>query len=447
MKNIYQHVVESGKTYFAFSKFILLLFVFLTSIGISTAQNQTIEYKTYSNICHGCTVYTGFSTSTWDASIVSFDAGYGDLNEGGDGTLMQVEMYASGGLWRVRTNMRTHSSSPKFEVRVMFISKGLSKTNGLVVKSNGNVGIGTNSPSEKLQVNGRIFLGVHSTGAGVWYDVANSNHDWFVGVDYGNPGFRFNNKKLNNNVMNISLDGNVGINTIEPTEKLVVNDGRVRINGSANTYLSVVETGSGGESRFWTHTDGELFIQNSSGIRFTSIGGGNSYAAISSTGNLGVGIIDPAEKLHVVGNAKISQNIDAGGDGDFEGNVVVGGTGTFNGNLTVGSSSDVANIRLYGTAQVKEMHMDPTANWSDFVFEENYDLRSLEEVETFIEENNHLPDVPSAQQVAEEGYNQTEINALLLQKIEELTLYLIELKKENQQLIQTVMGAQSSEKY
>lgn len=76
----------------------------------------------------------------------------------------------------------------------------------------------------------------------------------------------------------------------------------------------------------------------------------------------------------------------------------------------------------------------PRATWSDFVFSKDYALKTIPEVEEFISENNHLPDVPSAKQVAEEGYSQHDMNKILLQKIEELTLYTIQQQKEIQEL-------------
>lgn len=71
----------------------------------------------------------------------------------------------------------------------------------------------------------------------------------------------------------------------------------------------------------------------------------------------------------------------------------------------------------------------PKSTWADFVFSRNYNLKPLKEVESFIAENEHLPDVPSAAQVAEEGYSQHDMNKVLLQKIEELTLYIIKQQK------------------
>ena len=76
----------------------------------------------------------------------------------------------------------------------------------------------------------------------------------------------------------------------------------------------------------------------------------------------------------------------------------------------------------------------PKSTWAGFVFSRNYNLKPLKEVESFIAENEHLPDVPSAAQVAEEGYSQHDMNKVLLQKIEELTLYIIKQQKELEEL-------------
>ncbi len=72
----------------------------------------------------------------------------------------------------------------------------------------------------------------------------------------------------------------------------------------------------------------------------------------------------------------------------------------------------------------------PTGTWADFVFDKDYHLRPIHELEQYVDSCGHLPDVPSAEEVAAEGYSQHEINKVLLQKIEELTLYIIEQQKE-----------------
>lgn len=71
-----------------------------------------------------------------------------------------------------------------------------------------------------------------------------------------------------------------------------------------------------------------------------------------------------------------------------------------------------------------------TADWSDKVFDKSYSLKSLSEVESYITKNRHLPDIPSAEEVVKDGIDIQQMDAKLLQKIEELTLYVIDLKKE-----------------
>ena len=85
-------------------------------------------------------------------------------------------------------------------------------------------------------------------------------------------------------------------------------------------------------------------------------------------------------------------------------------------------------------AEKLKVAVKTTADWADYVFAKDYQLKSLEDVETFINQNNHLPDVPSAQDVVNGGIDVAKMDALLLQKIEELTLYMIELKKQNEAL-------------
>ena len=71
---------------------------------------------------------------------------------------------------------------------------------------------------------------------------------------------------------------------------------------------------------------------------------------------------------------------------------------------------------------------------ADYVFDEDYDLKSLDEVEAFVKENKHLPGIPSASKMKEEGMSLSEMSNLLLEKVEELTLHLIRVEKENRAL-------------
>ena len=88
-------------------------------------------------------------------------------------------------------------------------------------------------------------------------------------------------------------------------------------------------------------------------------------------------------------------------------------------------------LAVEGSIGAREVKVTATG-WSDFVFKKEYDLPTLEEVEKHIAEKGHLKDIPSEEEVLKNGINLGEMNSKLLQKIEELTLYMIEMKKENE---------------
>lgn len=103
----------------------------------------------------------------------------------------------------------------------------------------------------------------------------------------------------------------------------------------------------------------------------------------------------------------------------------------------VASSAMHNNINLVlsydGMLMAKEVKVT-LSGWPDYVFGEDYKLMSLGETEEYIKENGHLPGVPSAQEVEEEGLSLGEMNARLMQKVEELTLHVIELQKQIEEL-------------
>ena len=106
-----------------------------------------------------------------------------------------------------------------------------------------------------------------------------------------------------------------------------------------------------------------------------------------------------------------------------------------NGNVGIGTDQLTENYKLSveGNIRAREIEVNATT-WADYVFDADYYLAPLTVVEEYIAENNHLPNVPSEEEVLEEGINLGEMDAILLRKIEELTLYMIELKKENEEL-------------
>ncbi|ACU03274.1 hypothetical protein [Pedobacter heparinus] len=102
-----------------------------------------------------------------------------------------------------------------------------------------------------------------------------------------------------------------------------------------------------------------------------------------------------------------------------------------NGNLSIGSPNSYGyRLAVNGNIRAKEIKVENT-NWPDYVFTTDYQLPTLQQTEQHIKERGHLPGVPSAAEVKANGIDLGEMNAKLLQKIEELTLYLIEIKKES----------------
>lgn len=105
----------------------------------------------------------------------------------------------------------------------------------------------------------------------------------------------------------------------------------------------------------------------------------------------------------------------------------------------------IFKLHAGGILQTREVWVDAN-NWPDYVFTPSYNLKPLSEVKTFIQTNGHLPNVPSAEEVKEKGVNLAENDKVLLEKVEELTLYLIQLEErlaEQEKTIQILQNGQS----
>ncbi len=103
------------------------------------------------------------------------------------------------------------------------------------------------------------------------------------------------------------------------------------------------------------------------------------------------------------------------------------------GNVGIGITNPTEKLVVDGKILAEEIKVQNVPA-SDYVFEPDYALRSIQEVESFVKENKHLPDVPSSEEFKENGVGLGEMDNMLLRKVEELTLYVIELKKENEEL-------------
>lgn len=117
-----------------------------------------------------------------------------------------------------------------------------------------------------------------------------------------------------------------------------------------------------------------------------------------------------------------------------------------NGSVGIGTTNIDNTYKLFveGGIRSRKLKVDQSA-WPDYVFDTAYQLRPLAAVQEFIDQKKHLPDVPSAQEVEKEGLDIGETQAVLLRKIEELTLYIIELNKRLEELEKTNNEAASEQ--
>lgn len=174
---------------------------------------------------------------------------------------------------------------------------------------------------------------------------------------------------------------------------------------------------------------------------------------LPTTGNVGIGLLNPGAPLHIL-KASVPETSVAlqewspmigGYDLNLSHHNSVSGIDyrftqyhagtpmpvlTFRaGNVGIGTLNPLAKLSVDGLIMAREIRVDITA-FPDYVFEDDYPLRPLSDVKAFIKQNKHLPEIPSEKEVSANGVKLGELNKLLLKKIEELTLYLIEQKED-----------------
>lgn len=104
-----------------------------------------------------------------------------------------------------------------------------------------------------------------------------------------------------------------------------------------------------------------------------------------------------------------------------------------NSNFGIGTNHPLYKLDVRGTVRADEILVNNVSG-ADFVFDDSYQLRPLSELKEFVEENQHLPEIPSAAEMQENGVNMNDFQMQLLQKVEELTLYIILQEQRIQEL-------------
>ncbi len=296
-------------------------------------------------------------------------------------------------------------------------SKWIRSGSDLFNANDGNVGIGESSPSYSLYVKKNIpNIAL--------YDADNPAFSGVIQGDTNNLEIRaarvllpFSSSDPGNVVLQasqslgnglVSAAGNVGIGTYDPVDKLSLSGSLGLFNGSARygyiyRYLNDMVMNADLGNVFTNNAD-DLLLQTYTG---TSI--------LARAGNVGIGVINPEAKLHVSGS------------------IVIGSS--------VGPAQGYA-LSVDGKIMAEEMRIQDSGSWPDYVFESEYQLPSLDSVRSLITSYGHLPGIPAAEEIESNGIPVGKMQRLHMEKIEELTLYILQLHERIELLEEQILQQQ-----
>jgi hypothetical protein len=278
------------------------------------------------------------------------------------------------------------------------------------------------------------FLGLGS-GRGI----TSSNFNVCIGKD---AGFSGNSNGAGTQLTNVTLIGGLAKAVGNLTNASAIGYNAVVSANNALILGNGVNVGIGN-----TAPNNKLEITsattNTSGLRFTNL---KSTSTPSASNNLGLSvdangdvILVPASGGTLPQGADVWDQLTNGADylirNKNNKSVMIG---------TVAAAKTSVDYKLYVEKGIlaEKVKISAQANWPDYVFGKDYSLMSLKEVESYITTNNHLPEVPSAEVIAKDGLDLGTMDATLLKKVEELTLYLIEQSKQLSAQQQTIVKLQ-----
>ena len=285
-----------------------------------------------------------------------------------------------------------------------------------IILKNGNVGIGTPIPTSPLEVHGVTKIGQFTDGTAV--------------IDAFNSYAYFGCNTATNGIA-IGATGNIGIGTTNPKSLLSIVKGSVGTNTDGlDGSLLYLNNGNSSDGSIIIKSHGIQQDQIIGSLKFHSSPDGINYSQAAIKAIAGYGCT-AATLAFYTSSSNTQQNASLEAMRIQGGNVLIGKT-------TQTTAGGRYKLDVAGPIRADEIVVNTTG--ADFVFEPTYKLRSLCEVESFIKQHKHLPDISPATDMQTNGVNLGDMQTKLLQKLEESTLYLIEqakqieaLKKENQE--------------